>query len=111
MGVTWIRWEYPVAQAPTATPGTATSSPVPRAEFLFTSTGMFTRIGMVNANTAYTGSETDGCYVPAHHSDYYLYLGPRPPSISTVPATLRTRNPPRGVAVYKLGVEKPVLRL
>jgi hypothetical protein len=71
---------------------------------------MFTRIGMANENTTYPGSEPEGCYVPAHHSDYYLYLGPGP-SINFNRPGNRERTPPRGVAVYKLGVEKPVLSL
>jgi hypothetical protein len=110
-GVTWIRWDYPFARSTYSHTGSGHVIPGPKGKVLFTNLGIFTQIGMVNANTPYPGSEANGCYVPAHHSDYYLYLGPAP-SFNFVPPGKRVeRQPSRGVAIHKLGIEKPILRL
>src|SRR5260370_22765994 len=79
---------------------------------LFTGQGMFTKIGQnqftpgrgfTSGNTSYPGSEANGCYVPAHHADYYLHLGNTPTGVGTEEF--------KGVAVHKLGVDKALLRV
>jgi hypothetical protein len=111
-GVTWIRWDYPIARSTYSHTGNGHVIPGAKGKVLFTNLGMFSQIAnLPNTNKAYPGSEANGCYVPAHHSDYYLYLGPGP-SVTFVPPGKQVEQKPfRGVAIYKLDVEKPVLHL
>jgi hypothetical protein len=102
-GVFWIRFNYPIARSTYSHSGNGHVIPGANGKVLFTSQGLFTTIGFPNQNTAYPGSEPNGRYVPAHHGDYYLYLG--------AGATFQNRNPPRAFAIHKLGVEKPLLQL
>lgn len=102
-GVTWIRWDFPIARSTYSHGGNGHVIPGPGGKILFTSQGMFTRIGMTpNQNAHYPGSDPTGRYVPAHHADYYLALGPRP--------NIGNRNPTRGCSIHKLGVDKAILR-
>jgi hypothetical protein len=112
-GVTWIHLDnqqgkrsYNHASNGHVIPGLA-------GKVLFTGQGMFTSIGpqrfmgsppvLTPGNQAYPGSESNGCYVPAHHGDYYLYLGNSPTSGSTEML--------RGITIHKLGVDKPIGRV
>ncbi len=76
----------------------------PGGKVLFTGLGMFTSIGTFNPPTkTYPGSDPNGRFVPAHHGDYYLYLGNA--------ATFANKNPAKAFAIHKLGVDRPILRL
>lgn len=103
LGVTWIRWDFPIARSVYSHTGNGHVIPGPKGKVLFTGLGMFSRIGFPNLNANYPGSEANGRYVPGHHGDYYLYLGAAP--------TFNNRNPPRAFAIHKLGVDKPILSL
>jgi hypothetical protein len=111
-GVTWIRWDYPIARSTYSHIGSGHVIPGPKGKVLFTSLGMFTEIAnFPNTNKPYPGSETNGCYLPAHHADYYLYLGPGPSFNLVPPGKPVERKPFHGVAIHKLEVEKPILHL
>jgi hypothetical protein len=103
-GVFWIRWDNLFARADYTHSSNGHVIPGPGGKVLFTGLGMYTSVGFVpGQNKPYPGSDPNGRYVPAHHSDYYLYLGAAP--------TFTNKNPPRAFSIHKLGVAKPVLSL
>jgi hypothetical protein len=104
-GMTWIRWNYPIGYSTYSHTANGHVVPGMGGKVLFTGLGMFTAVGMgfPTPNKHYPGSEPNGRYVPAHHGDYYLYLGN-----AVTPAD---KKPVRACAIYKLGVAKPILRL
>jgi hypothetical protein len=102
-GVTWIRWDYPIARSTYSHSGNGHVIPGPGGKVLFTSQGMFTRLAFPNQNDLYPGSDPLGRYVPAHHSDYYLNLG--------AGQTFRDRNPPRAFSIHKLGIDRSILQM
>jgi hypothetical protein len=103
-GMHWVRMSNQIGRRTYSHTSNGHVVPGPAGKVLFTGLGMFTNIAMINpGNTAYPGSEPTGRYVPAHHSDYYLYLGN-----ATTPAN---KNPARAFAIHKLGVDKAILRL
>jgi formylglycine-generating enzyme required for sulfatase activity/S1-C subfamily serine protease len=103
-GMQWIHLENQVARRTYSHTSSGHVVAGGGGKVLFTGMGMFTSIGMFNPpNKAYPGSEPNGRYVPAHHGDYYMYLGKAP--------TFTDANPVRAFAIYKLGQAKPILRI
>ncbi|HEY7158651.1 MAG TPA: serine protease [Gemmataceae bacterium] len=121
-GITWIHCEYPIARSEYLHRSCGHVVPGPTGKVLFTGFGMFSHSGFSSTSHRsnpshprilpegtssmshhYPGSNPSGRYLPAHHGDYYLYLGAAPsPS---------DRNPPRVFEIHKLGLEKPLLSL
>jgi hypothetical protein len=111
-GITWIRWDNRVAQSTYSHTSGGYLAPGAGGKVLFTGTGMYTAIGMIpQDNKAYPGSESGGQYVPAHGGGYYLYLGRGPGPGNFNPQANRNQPPRRGVAIHKLGVDRPLLVL
>ena len=111
-GITWIRLDYPIARSRQAHSGNGYVVPGTKGQVLFTSQGMLTHLEWPNQNKLYPGADVNGRYVPAHYSDYYLYLGAAPmPQNRNPTATPQNPSPTRGVEIHKLGVDKPLVRL
>jgi serine protease Do len=102
-GMTWIHWEGTVGRSTYSHSSNGHVIPGRGGKALFTGMGAFSSIGMINANKLQAGADPNGRYVPAHHGDYYLYLGAAP--------SFANKNPGRTFEVHKSGLEKPVLRL
>src|SRR5262249_46417455 len=94
-GVHWVQWDNQLGKRFYSHTTSGHVVPGPGGRLLFTGAGLFTSIGFPTANKAYPGSEADGRYLPAHHSDYYLHLGPGP--------TYARKVPPKAFAIYKQG--------
>jgi hypothetical protein len=102
-GMTWFQWDHLVAKSTYSHSSNGYVLPGPGGKLLFTGLGLFTSIGVINVNKTYPGTDAAGRYLPAQHSDYYMYLGTGP--------TPQNRNPTPVFAIHKVGVEKPLLRL
>jgi hypothetical protein len=102
-GITWIHCDYTNVRSVYKHMTAGHVVPGPRGEVLFTGLGMFSHSDFSSANPHYPGSNPNGCYLPAHHGDYYLYLGAAP--------SANNRNPPNTFEIHKLGVKKPILDL
>jgi hypothetical protein len=103
-GVTWIRRDGQIVQSTYSHTSNGHVIPGPAGKLLFTGAGVLTNVAMFpNQNKTYPGTGPGGRYLPAVHSDYYLYLGAAP--------TPTNRNPARACDIYKLGVNQPILQL
>jgi hypothetical protein len=103
-GLRCVQWDGQIAQDNYSHSDHGHVIPGPGGKVLFTGLGMYTDLAFIqNRHKLYPGASPTGRYVPAYRGDYYLGLGQAP--------TFNNRNPESDLAVYKLGVEKPLLRL
>ncbi len=70
---------------------------------LFTGSGLFTELAFPKGNKTLPGTEPQGRYLPAQHSDFYLYLGDGTPFRGDAPA--------RTLDVRRLGSDKAVMSI